>query len=84
MKKILLAFAILMTMCFSASAQFDGFITDDGGYSSRDGGSTAMPRLPQGGVGATNGDQSAPLNSGLLIFSVLGGVYIIRKKTSNL
>lgn len=84
MKKILLVFAILMTMCLNASAQSDGFITNDGGYSNRDGGSAEMPRLPQGGVGSLNSDQSAPLGSGLLIFSMLGGAYLLRKKTSNL
>ena len=84
MKKILLVFAVLMTMVFSASAQSDDFFRGgdyDGG--SRDINNT-MPGLPQGPVGGINNDQSAPLSSGLLIFSVLGGVYIIRKKTSNL
>ena len=73
-------------MGFIASAQSDGFFR--GGSDDYDGGSrdisTAMPGLPQGSVGSSNNDQPAPVGSGLLIFSMLGGVYIIRKKTSNL
>ena len=86
MKKILLVFAVLMTMVFCASAQSDDFFR--GGGDSYDGGSrdinNTMPGLPQGPVGGINNDQSAPLSSGILIFSVLGGIYIILKKTSNL
>ena len=80
MKKILLAIVLVMTMCFGASAQFDGFITEgsDGGY--RDGGAD-MPMLPQGSVGGNDNDQpAAPLGSGLLILTALGGAYLLRKK----
>ena len=79
MKKILLVFAVLMTMVFSASAQSDDFFRG-GSY---DGGSrdisSAMPGLPQGSVGSSNNDQSAPVGSGLLILSALGGAYLLRK-----
>lgn len=83
MKKILLAFAVLMTMVFSASAQSDDFFR--GGSDGYDGGSrdisTAMPGLPQGSVGSSNNDQSAPVGSGLLILSMLGGAYLLRKNS---
>lgn len=79
MKKILLVFAVLMTMVFSASAQSDDFFRG-GSY---DGGSrdisTAMPGLPKGSVGSSNNDQPAPVGSGLLILSMLGGAYLLRK-----
>ena len=83
MKKILLVFAIILTMGFCASAQSDDFFR--GGGDSYDGGSrdinNTMPGLPQGPVGGINNDQSAPLSSGLLILSMLGGAYLLRKNS---
>lgn len=83
MKKILLVLAIIMTMVIGANAQSDGFFRGDGGGDAgyRDIGTNwTNPCLPQGGVGATDNDQTAPLGSGLLILSALGGAYLLRKK----
>lgn len=80
MKKVLLVLALVMTLGFSASAQFDGFITEgmDDGY--RDEMSSTMPQLPHGRIGELYTDQPAPLGSGLLIMTALGGAYLLRKR----
>lgn len=85
MKKILLVFVIIITMGFIASAQSDGFFR--GGSDDYDGGSRGIsnttPLLPSASydVGETDNDQpAAPLGSGLLILSALGGAYLLRKK----
>ena len=84
MKKILLVFAIIMTMVIGANAQSDGFFR--GGSDDYDGGSRGIsnttPLLPSAsyGVGETDNDQTAPLGSGLLILCALGGAYLLRKK----
>ena len=87
MRKIILAIALLMTVSLGARAQRDGFF-NAGSYEggSRDEIGTTTPILPHGSVGQTSGDQPAtvPVGSGLLIFSMLGGAYLLRKKTSNL
>ena len=81
MKKILLTITLVITMVVSANAQDSFFKSGDASYEggSRDWGS-AMPALPQGSVGTINADQSAPIGSGLLILSVLGGAYALLKK----
>ena len=80
MKKILLTAALVMTMAFGASAQFDGFITSngDGDSYSRD---VTMPLLPTGGVGHDNGDQpaTAPIGSGLIVLTALGMGYAVKR-----
>ena len=82
MKKLLLTLAIVMTIGFSANAQYDGFIQNDAGdYASSGDRSTTLPMLPQGSVGGNDNDQpAAPLGSGLLILTALGGAYLLRKK----
>lgn len=89
MKKILLVFAIIMTMVIGANAQSDGFFR--GGSDDYDGGSRGIsnttPLLPSAsyGVGETDNDQpAAPLGSGLLILSALGGAYLFRKKNKKI
>ena len=79
MKKILLVLTLLMTMVIGANAQSDGFFIGGDNYDGS-GRTTAMPMLPSGSVGSIKGDQPAPLGSGLLIISVLGGAYLLRKK----
>lgn len=79
MKKIVFLIALLMTMCFSASAQFDSFITNDGfSNSNRDGGSD-MPLIPGGSVGGVQ-DTNAPLGTGLLILTALGAGYAVKSR----
>lgn len=70
-------------MGFIASAQSDGFFRGgdyDDGSRSGTGLSSVTPMLPGGGVAHYNTDQPAPLGSGLLILSALGGAYLLRKK----
>lgn len=84
MKKIIFTIAIILTMVLGASAQTDGFFKDGGSandYSRTGSGSDpALPRLPQGGVGAENADQTAPVGSGLLVLTALGAGYAAYKK----
>ena len=81
MKKILFAIAIIMTMVLSASAQRDGFFSGyDSSYGDRMGNPNELGLgLPSSTIGeATN--ESAPLGTGLLIMTALGGAYLIRKR----
>ena len=82
MKKIIFTIAIVFMMVLGASAQTDGFFKD-GGYDdngTREIATGSLPRLPQGGVGANNDDQTAPLGSGLLVLTALGAGYAAYKK----
>ena len=81
MKKILFVLVVLMTMCFSANAQSDGFFKSGGSenYSGRT--ETPTPLIP-GTAPGTTPDSNAPLGSGLLILAVLGGAYTLRRRDS--
>lgn len=83
MKKALLTIALVATLGLCASAQPDGFFRNDGngdnGTRTSSGISGTTPALPGGGVGAKNADQPAPLGSGLLVMTVLGGAYLLRR-----
>ena len=81
MKKIILVLVLVMTLGMVSKAQSDGFFRGSDSYDGRES-SQAMPMLPSGNVGSINGDQPAttPLGSGLLILSMLGGAYLLRKK----
>lgn len=87
MKKILLT-VLVFTMVLGASAQTDGFFKDGGSSDnynrSGSGSDPALPRLPQGGVGARDDDQTAPLGSGLLILTALGAGYAVSRKNKKL
>ena len=81
MKKILLVLAIVFTMCFGVKAQhgnrdafFNNWESDN-----RTGGENALSMSLPGDHGLT-GDAPAPLGSGLLILSALGGGYLVAKK----
>ena len=81
MKKILLVLAIVFTMCFGVKAQhgnrdafFNNWESDN-----RTGGENSLSMSLPGDHGLT-GDAPAPLGSGLLILSALGGGYLIAKK----
>lgn len=82
MKNILFLIIMILVFGFSACAQ-DGFFRG-GSYDEGDGRlatGTVMPGLPRGdGVGASDNDHTAPLGSGLLILTALGGSYLLRKK----
>lgn len=80
MKKILFAIALVMTMVLSASAQRDGFFGGyDGGNGDRMDDPNALLGLPSGNIGSTT-NESAPLGTGLLIMTALGGAYLLNKR----
>lgn len=83
MKKIILAFAIVMTMEFCANAQTDGFfrVNNVEDYDYRNEPNSGFDfSLPQ-----SHGyeyDTNAPLGGGLLILTALGAGYAMKKKRS--
>ena len=79
MKKIIFAIVIVLTMGFGANAQSDWYVRDFD--SNTDDWRDVLPIvLVNGAVGAYNEDQSAlPLSDGLLVFSILGAGYAVRK-----
>lgn len=81
MKKILLVLAIVFTMCFGVKAQHgntDAFFNNRGS-DNRTGEENAFSMGFPSYHGLTT-DAPAPLGSGLLILSALGGGYLIAKK----
>ena len=81
MKKILLVLAIVFTMCFGVKAQHgntDAFFNNRGSDNRTGEENASIMGLPSD-HGLT-GDAPAPLGSGLLILSALGGGYLIAKK----
>ena len=81
MKKILLVLAIVFTMCFGVKAQHgksDAFFYNRE-IDNRTGGENASIMSLPSDHGLTS-DAYAPLGSGLLILSALGGGYLIAKK----
>ena len=76
MKKIILAIALFAAV--SANAQSDGFFTYNNVEEQRTNESWgSMPAMIGHGL---EGDQSAPLGSGLLLLAVMGLAYGFRKK----
>ena len=81
MKKILFTIALIITLGFTATAQYtDGFFNDwDNGFDRTGTGNEIGFVLP-----ASHGNgldtPSAPLGSGLLILTVLGAGYALKKK----
>ena len=83
MKKIVFAIVLVLTIGLSASAQ-DFFIKSGESYGDRTGSgsgdiSGVTPAFPKGSVGGENGDQPAPLGSGLIILTALGAGYAIKR-----
>lgn len=83
MKKILVSIAIMITMCLGANAQNDGFFNN---WDNMDNG---LDRYNEGGITFNlpsshgyDGNQSAPLGSGILILTALGAGYAMKKKHS--
>lgn len=81
MKKILFTIALVMTMAFCANAQRDGFF-GDWQYEERTMSDVENGlALPNTAIGSHLNSNAAPLGSGLLILTALGGCYVlIRKK----
>ena len=81
MKKILFAIAIVLTLGFTANAQSsknDAFVTEwDNSSWNR---TTVMPAILGGTLGDLEGDQPAPLGSGLLVLTALGAGYAVARK----
>jgi len=82
MKKKIFVLALVMTMAFCANAQRDGFFSD-WQYEDR---TVSDPNdfglsLPNTTIGSNENSNGAPLGSGLLILTALGGGYaLIRNK----
>ncbi|MBQ2187336.1 MAG: hypothetical protein II401_02075 [Bacteroidales bacterium] len=80
MKKILLAIAIVFILGFGASAQKDGFFgwyaSDNDTYRISEGGDNFVLPTDHG----TGMDQDAPLGTGLLILTAIGGAYAITRR----
>lgn len=82
MKKVLLTAALVIAMGLGASAQQDGFFKDWNDVSNglnRADDELSLPVIPnQHGL---EGDQNgAPVGSGLLILTALGGAYAIARR----
>ncbi len=79
MKKILLATALVITMSLGAKAQIrstDAFFND---WASSDIlRTTVFPSLP--GSHGWTGDAPAPLGSGLIVLTAIGGVYAVARR----
>ena len=81
MKKILFAIAIVLTLGLTANAQGkkDSFFTDwDNNSWNRE--SDVFPAIMGGTLGGLNGNQDAPLGSGLLVLTALGAGYAVARK----
>lgn len=80
MKKIILAIAIVFILGFGASAQKDGFFgwyaSDNDTYRISEGGDNFVLPTDHG----TGMDQDAPLGTGLLILTAIGGAYAITRR----
>lgn len=80
MKKILFAIAIIFVLSLETNAQRDGFLGKDSNWndSYRETPYDDVPMFPNS-HGTTNNIE-APLGSGLLILTALGGAYAITRK----
>ena len=83
MKKIFLIFALMLTMSFEVFAQRSDIFfktnNDDGIYSRLDDPNEILT-LPSANLGSTINEPAAPLGNGLIILTVLGVGYTIRKR----
>lgn len=83
MKKLIFTFAIIMTMASSANAQSDGFFNNNDGFNNdRMSNPNEIGLVMPGSTIGSNTNESAPLGSGLLIMTVLGAAYMIKKNRS--
>ena len=84
MKKLLVTFAIVMTLGLGANAQSDGFFTSTyGDYNRTESNQSELsqitPKLP--GFDS-NANESAPVGSGLLLLAGMGLAYAIKRKNN--
>lgn len=83
MKKILFAIAIVMMLGITANAQGkkDSFFNDWSNDNYNRGDSPEpLPAVLGGSLGGWEGDQDAPLGSGLLVLTALGAGYAVARK----
>ena len=82
MKKILFAIAIVLTISLTANAQKnDAFFNNwDNDSYNRGTGDDMFPAIMGGTLGGLNGNQDAPLGSGLLVLTALGTGYAVARK----
>ena len=84
MKKILFAIAIFLTLGMAANAQGknDSFFSSDWGNNGYNRGISngVFPAILGGTLGNLEGDQPAPLGSGLLILTALGAGYAVSRR----
>lgn len=78
MKKILFAIAIVMMLGMTANAQRDGFFRDYDDNVNRE--NDGLPKILGGELGGLNGDQDAPLGTGLLVLTALGAGYAVARR----
>lgn len=84
MKKILFVIAFVMMFGFGANAQFDGLFSSwDGGGARPDGGMTEPSMGVPGTEINSNENANAPLGGGMLILTILGAGYAVRKHKGN-
>ena len=83
MKKIVLTLALLMSLNVFAQRKDGYFNTDEDLFNNRISNPDAVLFLPTLGIGSTANEQ-APLGSGLIILTVLGASYSIRKRQKRL
>lgn len=84
MRKLLVTFAIVATLGFSANAQFQSNTQSDGFFSSTtpsDGyrAEEALPALP---FRNSEANQPAPIGSGLLLLAGMGLAYAAKRKNN--
>ena len=79
MKKLALTIAIVLTMGLSSFAQDGGLLNRGVTFDKQQGGGNrgGGPLLPGHGE---EGDQQAPLGSGVAVLLTLGGAYLVGKK----
>ena len=82
MKKIYLTLALVFALSLNMLAQSDGFFKsfDNDYYNRMDNPNNIGIVMPSSNLGSTQNDPAVPLGNGLLILTVLGAGYIIRKR----
>ncbi len=83
MKNILFTISIITKMASSANAQSDGFFNNNDCFNyDRMSNPNEIGLVMPGSTIGSNTNESAPLGSGLLIMTVLGAAYMIKKNRS--
>ncbi|MBQ2187934.1 MAG: hypothetical protein II401_05190 [Bacteroidales bacterium] len=83
MKKLLFTIALTITMSVGAMAQNNDAFFNNWESSSRDSDPSSVGlAMPNTNIGDTN-NAPAPLGSGLLVLTALGGAYAVARKRKN-